>query len=55
MAPILGLFAFDMFGKVGFFYSLVVLFLLFLLARRIVCNLKAGDRVERRECITVVE
>src|ERR1700722_16983598 len=36
MAPILGLFAFDMFGRVGFFYSLVVLFLLFLLARRIV-------------------
>jgi branched-chain amino acid transport system permease protein len=36
MAPILGLFAFDMFGKVGFFYSLIVLFLLFLLARRIV-------------------
>jgi len=36
MAPILGLFAFDMFGKVGFFYSLTVLFLLFLLARRIV-------------------
>jgi branched-chain amino acid transport system permease protein len=36
MAPILGLFAFDMFGKVGFFYSLVVLFGLFLLARRIV-------------------
>jgi branched-chain amino acid transport system permease protein len=36
MAPILGRFAFDMFGKVGFFYSLVVLFLLFLLARRIV-------------------
>ena len=36
MQPILGLFAFDMFGKVGFFYSLVVLFLLFLLARRIV-------------------
>jgi branched-chain amino acid transport system permease protein len=34
--PILGLFAFDMFGKVGFCYSLVVLFLLFLLARRIV-------------------
>src|ERR1700684_2120187 len=28
MQPILGLFAFDMFGKVGFFYSLVVLFLL---------------------------
>ena len=36
MQPILGLFAFDMFGKVGFFYSLGVLFLLFLLARRIV-------------------
>jgi branched-chain amino acid transport system permease protein len=36
MAPILGLFTFDMFGKVGFFYSLAVLFLLFLLARRIV-------------------
>jgi branched-chain amino acid transport system permease protein len=36
MQPILGLFAFDMFGKTGFFYSLAVLFLLFLLARRIV-------------------
>jgi branched-chain amino acid transport system permease protein len=36
MRPILGLFAFDMFGKIGFFYSLGVLFLLFLLARRIV-------------------
>ena len=36
MAPILGLFAFDMFGKVGFFYALAVLFVLFLLARRIV-------------------
>ena len=36
MAPVLGLFAFDMFGKVGFFYSLAVLFVLFLLARRIV-------------------
>jgi branched-chain amino acid transport system permease protein len=36
MAAILGLFTFDMFGKVGFFYSLAVLFLLFLLARRIV-------------------
>jgi branched-chain amino acid transport system permease protein len=33
MAPILGYFAFDMFGKTGFFYSLIVLFLL---ARRIV-------------------
>jgi branched-chain amino acid transport system permease protein len=36
MQPILGLFAFDMFGKVGFFYSLALLFALFLLARRIV-------------------
>jgi branched-chain amino acid transport system permease protein len=36
MAPLLGLFEFDMFGKTGFFYSLAVLFLLFLLARRIV-------------------
>jgi branched-chain amino acid transport system permease protein len=36
MQPVLGLFAFDMFGKVGFFYCLSVLFVLFLLARRIV-------------------
>ena len=36
MQPILGLFAFDMFGKVGLFYSLAVLFMLFLLARRVV-------------------
>lgn len=36
MQPILGLFAFDMFGKTGFWYCLAVLFLLFLLARRIV-------------------
>ena len=36
MQPILGLFTFDMFGKTGFWYSLTVLFLLFLLARRIV-------------------
>src|SRR6202044_3040823 len=36
MPPILGRFSFDMFGKVGFFYSLVVLFVLFLLARRVV-------------------
>jgi branched-chain amino acid transport system permease protein len=36
MAPILGLFAFDMFGKTGLFYSLIVLFVMFLLARRIV-------------------
>src|SRR6478609_8159979 len=36
MQPILGLFTFDMFGKTGFFYSLIVLFVLFLLARRVV-------------------
>lgn len=36
MQPILGLFAFDMFGKTGLFYSLIVLFILFLLARRVV-------------------
>ncbi|MDI4232932.1 branched-chain amino acid ABC transporter permease [Bradyrhizobium sp. Arg237L] len=36
MQPILGRFTFDIFGKTGFFYSLIVLFLLFLLARRIV-------------------
>src|SRR3954464_15351849 len=36
MQPILGLFAFDIFGNAGFFYSLGVLFALFLLARRIV-------------------
>ncbi|MDB5634233.1 MAG: inner-rane translocator [Tardiphaga sp.] len=36
MAPILGLYSFDIFGKVGFIYCLSVLFVLFLLARRIV-------------------
>jgi len=36
MQPILGAIPFDMFGKAGFFYSLAVLFVLFLLARRIV-------------------
>jgi branched-chain amino acid transport system permease protein len=36
MQPILGRFTFDMFGKTGFFYSLLVTFLMFLLARRIV-------------------
>jgi branched-chain amino acid transport system permease protein len=34
--PIFGQIPFDMFGKTGFFYSLIVLFLLFLLARRVV-------------------
>src|SRR6185437_404450 len=36
MQPLLGLFQFDMFGRTGFFYSLIVLFLMFLVARRIV-------------------
>jgi branched-chain amino acid transport system permease protein len=36
MAKVAGLFAFDMFGKTGFFYALTVLFVLFLAARRIV-------------------
>jgi len=36
MKPILGVFAFDMFGKTGFWYCLIVLFLMFLLARRVV-------------------
>jgi len=36
MQPILGEIPFDMFGKAGFFYSLAVLFVLFLLARSIV-------------------
>src|SRR5262245_62062542 len=36
MQPIFGRLSFDMFGKTGFFYSLAVLFLLFLLARRVV-------------------
>ncbi len=36
MQPILGLFRFDMFGRNGYVYCLIVLFVLFLLARRIV-------------------
>ena len=36
MQPILGLFRFDMFGHNGYVYCLTVLFVLFLLARRIV-------------------
>ncbi|MCK1722646.1 branched-chain amino acid ABC transporter permease [Bradyrhizobium sp. 141] len=36
MQPIFGEIPFDMFGKAGFFYSLAVLFLLFLFARRVV-------------------
>ena len=36
MEPVLGHFAFDIFGKTAYIYSLVVLFVLFLIARRIV-------------------
>ena len=36
MEPILGHFAFDIFGQTAYVYSLVVLFVLFLIARRIV-------------------
>jgi branched-chain amino acid transport system permease protein len=36
MQPVLGLFDFDMFGHVGYAYCLAVLFVLFLLARRII-------------------
>src|SRR5712691_8326001 len=36
VAPILGTFQFDIFGHVGYGYCLIVLFVLFLLARRIV-------------------
>ena len=36
IAPIFGLFRFDLFGHTAYIYSLIVLFLLFLLARRIV-------------------
>ena len=36
MAPIFGLYRFDMFGHTAYVYCLVVLFVLFLLARRIV-------------------
>lgn len=36
MAPVLGTFRFDLFGHTAYVYSLIVLFVLFLLARRIV-------------------
>ncbi len=34
--PVLGLFAFDLFGRTAYFYSLAVVWILFLLARRLV-------------------
>jgi branched-chain amino acid transport system permease protein len=36
LQPVLGLFRFDLFGRTGYIYSLVVLFILFVVARRIV-------------------
>ena len=36
--PVLGLFSFDLFGRTAYLYSLVVLFVLLLLARRIVAS-----------------
>ena len=36
MGPLLGLFDFDLYGRTAFTYSLIVLFLLFLLARRLI-------------------
>ena len=36
MQPLLGIFEFDIFGKIGFWYTVAVLFVLFLLARRVV-------------------
>jgi branched-chain amino acid transport system permease protein len=36
VGPVLGLFSFDIFGRVAYSYCLIVLFILFLLARRIV-------------------
>jgi branched-chain amino acid transport system permease protein len=36
MEPVLGHFAFDIYGKTAYIYSLIVLFILFVLARRIV-------------------
>ena len=36
VAPVLGLFRFDLYGRTGYIYSLIVLFVCFLFARRIV-------------------
>jgi branched-chain amino acid transport system permease protein len=36
MKPVLGIFRFDMFGHTGYAYCLIVLFILFLVARRVV-------------------
>lgn len=36
ISPVLGLFAFDLFGKTAYLYSLAVLFVLFLIARRLI-------------------
>lgn len=36
ISPVLGLFAFDLFGKTAYLYSLAVVFILFLVARRLI-------------------
>ena len=36
MKPVLGLFRFDLYGKTGYIYCVVVLFVLFWIARRLV-------------------
>lgn len=36
ITPILGIYSFDMFGRVGYIYSVIVLFILFWIARRLV-------------------
>ena len=36
IAPVLGLFRFDMYGRTGYIYCLIVLFICFVVARRIV-------------------
>lgn len=53
MAPVLGLFEFDLFGQIGYLYCLTVLFVLTMVARRLVhspfgLSLKAIKRNSRR-------
>ena len=51
MGPILGLFEFDIFGTTAYAYSLVVTFLLFVIARRIVRVALSGCRCARSATI----
>lgn len=53
MSPVLGLFEFDLFGQIGYLYCLIVLFVLTMVARRLVhspfgLSLKAIKRNPRR-------